>query len=166
MSPIQIKLPFIGSRFVQTITLVCTILTVVGCMGSYGRFSLDARVGQSFTDGRPDAAYRYNYAGRETMPYAIIGIDRTYSVPSRHWITFEPEPEKLRKMSDNMYGKMGYPPTGAHIVDPDGNTIGIWFSSLYTQSVRVDSEQRTIELLFRNPENSRSLSLGMAGDDS
>ena len=58
------------------------LLAVVGCAANYGSFTLDAGVTHDFEAGviRPD--YQYYYAGRENMPYAIIAIDRRYSVPS------------------------------------------------------------------------------------
>jgi len=148
-------------RIVWGMSLALLMLLATGCMGGYGRFATNTQVGQAFRSGEAQSGYRYYYTGRDSMPYAIIGIDSTYSVPSRYWIPFEPEPQKLSKMSDNMYGKMGYAPTGAHILDPAGSIIGVWFSSLYTSSVRVDAQRRTVEILYRNPENARSLSVGV-----
>jgi hypothetical protein len=97
------------------------------------------------------------------MPYAIIGIDRSYTVPSRYWVPFDPEPEMLRKMSGNIYGKLSSDPAGYHIMDPDGKIIGVWFSNVFNYSVSVDQQNRTVEVLFPNPENSRSLSIGLSG---
>jgi hypothetical protein len=59
-----------------------------------------------------------------------------------------------------MYGKHSYYPAGYHILDPDGNIIGVWFSSVNQYSVSVDQQNRTVEVLFRNPENSRSMTVG------
>ena len=142
------------------IMLVVLTLMVAGCTKNYGQFTKSAEVTSAFSQGDHQPDYQYFYAGRDNMPYAIIGIDRTYTVPSRYWIPFEPESEMLRKMSDNMYGKHTYYPTGFHILDPGGNIIGVWYSSVNQYSVSVDQQNRTVELLFRNPENSRSMSVG------
>jgi hypothetical protein len=59
-----------------------------------------------------------------------------------------------------MYGKHRYYPAGFHILDPDGKVIGVWYSSVNQYSVSVDQQNRTVEVLFPNPENSRSMSIG------
>ena len=142
------------------IALVVFILMVAGCTKNYGHFAKSAEVDLAFRQGDHQPDYQYFYAGRDNMPYAIIGIDRSYTVPSRYWVPFDPEPEMLRKMSGNMYGKQKYDPAGFHILDPDGNIIGVWFSCVNQYSVSVDQQNRAVEVLFRNPENSHSLSVG------
>jgi len=142
------------------IALAVLVLMAAGCTKNYGQFSKSAEVSLAFQQGDHQPDYQYFYAGRDNMPYAIIGIDRSYTVPSRYWIPFDPESGMLRKMSDNMYGKHSYYPAGYHILDPDGNIIGVWFSSVNQYSVSVDQQNRTVEVLFRNPENSRSMTVG------
>lgn len=126
---------------------------LIGCMEKYGRFNLDRQVDYAFRTGAVQANFRYYYAGRDTMPYAIIGIDRSYTVPSRYWIAFAPEPEQLKRISGNMYNEVWDQPYGAHILDPDGKAIGIWYSTVSNRSVKVDQNSRTVEVLFSNPEN-------------
>ena len=87
------------------------------------------------------------------MPYAIIGIDRSYTVPSRYWIPIAPEPAQLKKMSGNMYNEVRDDPYGAYILAPDGKVIGVWYSTVIFRSVKVDQNSRTVEVLFKNPEN-------------
>lgn len=145
------------------LALVAFVLMAVGCSKNYGHFSKSAEVDRAFRQGNHQADYQYFYAGRDNMPYAIIGIDRSYTVPSRYWVPFDPEPEMLRKMSGNIYGKLSSDPAGYHILDPDGTIIGVWFSNVYNYSVSVDQQNRTVEVLFPNPENSRSLSIGLSG---
>ena len=136
---------------------IALLLVIVGCTINAGRFSMNAQVDQDFRTGQAQPGSRYFYAGRDTMPYAIIGIDRSYSVPSRYWIPFEPEADTLKKMSGNMYGKMRYNPYGSHILDPDGNIIGVWYSSVYHYSASIDQQNRTVQVLFKNPENARHM---------
>ncbi len=147
-------------RYGGLIVLIVLTAMVAGCTKNYGNFKKSADVTFAFQQGDYQPEYQYFYAGRDNMPYAIIGIDRNYTVPSRYWIPFEPESEMLKKMSGNMFGKYKYYPNGYHIFDPDGNMIGVWFSSVNSYSVSVDQQNRTVEVLFRNPENSRSLSVG------
>jgi hypothetical protein len=137
--------------------VVLFILTAAGCASHSGRFTVNAEVEQAFRTGHPQTDHNYYYAGRDTMPYAIIGIDSSFTVPSKYWIPFEPEPETLKKMSGNMYWKNLYNPYGAHMLAPDGTIVGVWFSSIRFHSVKVDQQQRTVDVLFQNPESTRDL---------
>ncbi len=145
----------IVTRGTGSVALIVLMLMLVGCTTNYGRFAKSAEVDLAFRQGDRQPDYRYFYAGRDTMPYAIIGIDRTYTVPSRYWIPFEPEPDTLKKMTGNMYWKNRYNPYGSQILAPDGTIIGVWFSSVYLPSVKVDQQKRTVDVLFKNPENDR-----------
>ena len=128
---------------------------LIGCFQNYGRFSRNAQIHHAFQSGSVPPELNYYYAGRETMPYAIMGIDPGYAIPSSLWIAFEPLPEQLRKMSANIYGKDRYDPYGFNILDPDGVIVGIWFSSLHFPSVKIDKQNRTVEVRYKNPENYR-----------
>ena len=90
------------------IALAVLVLMLAGCTNNYGYFTKSAEVDLAFRQGDRQPGYMYFYAGRDTMPYAIIGIDPTYTVPSRYWIPFEPEPDTLKKMTGNMYWKNRY----------------------------------------------------------
>lgn len=133
--------------------VVIILLLLTACMNHYGGFTLDPQVGQDFQTGLIKPELQYFYAGRDTMPYAIIGIDRGYSVPSRYWIPFDPEAAQLKKMSGNIYRGGNDNPYGAHILDPDGTVIGVWYANLYRRSVKVDQQNRTVQILFANPES-------------
>jgi hypothetical protein len=126
-----------------------------GCLQNYGRFSRDAQVNHAFQNGSVPPGLNYYYAGRETMPYAIMGIDSGYVISSSLWIAFEPQPAQLQKMSANIYGSDRHAPHGFNILDPDGAIVGIWFSSLHFPMVKVDQQNRTVEVRYKNPETYR-----------
>jgi hypothetical protein len=128
-------------------------LFLAGCMKNSGQFTISKQVGQAIQAGEILPDYRYYYAGRDTMPYAIIGIDKNYAVPSQYWIAFEPTSTKLKNMAGNIYGEMQWNPYGYHLMDTDGNIIGIWFSNIFNPSVRVDNVNRTVDIFFKNPES-------------
>jgi hypothetical protein len=143
------------SRWLLIGLAMLTVLT--GCMqqANYGGFSRDDQVSHAFQSGAVPAELKYYYTGRDTMPYAIMGIDPEYTVPSKYWIAFKPEPEKLKNMSSNIYGHNRDNPYGFNILAPDGTPVGIWFSNLRFSNVRIDQENRTLEVLYKNPENRR-----------
>jgi hypothetical protein len=137
----------IGPAGVILVIAASVLAMLSGCSTqNYGRFALDARVSRDFREGAVQPQYQYYYAGRDTMPYAVIGIDAGYTIPSRYWIPFKPQPGQLKKMSANIYGEVDYSPYGAHILDPDGNIIGVWYSNVVIRS-------KTVQVLFKNPEN-------------
>ena len=139
---------------------LCLIGIATGCSNQYGTFTLDHAVTRNFIRGVPQSDYRYYYAGRDTMPYAIIGIDRSYEVPSPYWLPFEPDPETMKRMSGNIYGKQQRPPSGSRMLTPDGQVVGVWFSSVDIHSLQVDSQNRTVTVLFKNPENTKNRTTG------
>lgn len=142
-------------RCLMLFTGVALVVSISGCSQNYGRFSRDDQVHQAFQSGSVPPELNYYYAGRNTMPYAIMGIDPGYGIQSSLWIAFEPQPEQLRKMSANIYGMHRYDPYGFNILDPTGEIVGIWFSSLHFPSVKVDEQNRTVEVRYKNPESYR-----------
>ena len=133
--------------------VVAPMIIFSGCSRNYGKFTMDDQVSQAFRSGAVQPEYNYYYAGRDTMPYAIIGIDQSYTVPSRYWIPFEPEPAQLMKMSQSIYRYYHFQPYGSNILDPDGKVIGVWYSNIFSRSVNEDKGNRTVKVLFQNPEN-------------
>jgi hypothetical protein len=149
MNPFSMRTRFSLSLLNSMILMIY----LAGCLQSVsGGFSRDDQVSTAFRTGTVPTELTYFFTGRDTMPYAIMGVDPSYTVPSTYWIPFEPTPEQLRSMSSNIYGKDRYDPYGFSILAPDGAPIGIWFSNLRFPNVRVDQENRTIDVLYRNPE--------------
>lgn len=140
------------NRAILVLIIVSPLLLFLGCMKSYGHFSISDQVTRDVQAGVVYPELRYYYTGRDTMPYAIIGIDRAYRIPSRYWIAFEPEPDRLKKMGRKIYNNIQQDPYGSRIIDSEGNSIGIWYSNLYNRSVRVDEKKKTVQILIVNPE--------------
>jgi hypothetical protein len=61
--------------------------------------------------------------------------------------------DRLKKMSRNIYDNVQLNPYGARIISPEGNAIGIWYSTVFNRSVSVDEQKKTVQVLFVNPEN-------------
>jgi hypothetical protein len=137
----------------QFAVIIGLLAVVTACSHNYGGFALNAEVTQDFKTGVVRADLDYYYSGRDTMPYAIIGIEPGYSVPSRYWTAFDPQSQQLKNMSGNIYGKHRREPQGSFISGPGGDVIGIWFSNIMAQSVTVNQEAKIVEVLFPNPEN-------------
>ena len=139
-----------GPLFVLTGSAV--LLTfLIGCLQTSAQFSRNQVVNRAFRRGEAPPEFNYYYAGPESSPHAIMGVDPIYTVRSTFWVAFQPEPEKLKKMSANIYGQERSEPNGFNILSHDGVIIGIWFSSLHFPRVMVDQENRTIMVPFSSP---------------
>lgn len=145
---------FIFTRRGLCYALTCSTVLIIfltGCLQNYTRFSRNGEVGQSFRTGNVPPELHYFYAGPESSPHAIMGIDPEFSVRSNLWVAFDPEPEKLRKMSASIYGEDSREPNGFTILSNDGVFLGIWFSSLHFPSVKVDRENSTVIVPYGSP---------------
>ena len=139
-------------KVIAVIAIFIFFVTLSACMKHYGRLTIDSEVKRDFQAGVIRPGLQYYYTGRPTMPYAIVGIDRHYSLPSKLWISIAPDSNQLSKMSKKIYQKERVDPRGAVINGPDGKTLGIWYSNLYNYSIHVDPQARTVQILYANPE--------------
>ena len=83
--------------------------------------------------------YNYFYYGTFLYPDTIMGIDKRYTVKSDLWKYIDLTPEQLERWVVNLDRDRGdryYAPRyhfryqGAYVLDPEGQTIGIWYSKL------------------------------------
>ena len=75
--------------------------------------------------------YNYYYAGPDTRPFYIIGIDDRYKLKSKLWKPVDLTPEMLNNWFNYYRPRVGgYNPLpyGAFIMDPAGERIGLWYS--------------------------------------
>ncbi len=75
--------------------------------------------------------YNYYYAGPDTRPFYIIGIDDRYKLVSKLWKPVDLTPEMLKDWFNYFRPRVGgYNPLpyGAFINRPDGERIGLWYS--------------------------------------
>ncbi len=118
--------------------LAATVIS--GCAGGYGRLHRDPAVTAVFKEGRFQSDYKFYYIGRESLPYAVVGIRDGYEFRSRFWKPIDPGTETFRKMVAHPYGFQESAPYGAYILDSDGKRVGIWFSSFDLTTVRVTQD--------------------------
>jgi len=124
-----------------------------GCANQYGRFSLSPEVATAFEEGQAVPDYNYFYAGRQSMPHAVIGIHKTYQVPSKLWKAFTPTTEELSRMADYILVVQNARPYGAQILSPAGERIGVWYSRIVAVHVQVDEAAKAVSIVFVDPEN-------------
>ena len=75
----------------------------------------------------------YYYAGPDTRPFYIIGVDDRYKLISKLWKPVDLTPEMLKDWFNYFRPRVGgYNPLpyGAFINGPNGERIGLWYSVL------------------------------------
>ncbi len=129
-----------GSLFLSSI--------VSGCFENYGRLKHSADVTRDFKTYQVDPNYKYYFYGRRNLPFAIVGIDRNYHMRSRVWREVDHDTEEFQKMIfwvwDDNIPYTRFPRSGAHITDPSGKKVGIWYSSIWYAAVRFEKNNRIV----------------------
>jgi len=138
---------------VGVVLLLVWGVTLSGCANKYGRFSLSPEVATAFEEGRAVPDYNYFFAGRQSMPHAVIGVNKTYQVPSKLWKAFTPTTEELTRMADHILLVQNALPYGAQIMNPSGERIGVWYSRIAAVHVKVDEANKIVSIVFVDPEN-------------
>jgi cobalamin biosynthesis Mg chelatase CobN len=136
------------SRFCTAIGILIVSTMAGSCIENYGRLKHNTQVTQAFSNNQIEQNYRYFYYGRTDMPYAVVGIDRSYQMRSRVWREVDPDSEKFQKMIfwmwDDPRHYQQYFTKGADILDPKGQKVGVWYSSLRWAAIRFEKDKHIV----------------------
>ena len=137
------------SRFLTALFILILTALFFSCSGQYGSLKRDPAVTDAFDSNTVNREYQYFYYGRSNQPYIIVGIDPTYHMRSVMWREVDPDSEAFTEMIYWIWTDVlwGYRRTkGAHILDPQGNEAGIWYSHLWWAAIRFSDDNR-IEIM-------------------
>jgi hypothetical protein len=133
-------------RFYVALGGLIVATMVSGCFENYGRLKHNDEVTRAFQTYQVEPDYKYYYYGRTNMPYAIVGIDRAYHMQSRVWREVDHDTEQFKKMIfwvwDDIY--VPFYLSGAHITDPGGKKVGIWYSGIWYAAIRFEEDNRIV----------------------
>ena len=95
-----------------------------------GSLKLSTEVSQDFQTYQVLPQYRYYFAGSDTKPTAIVGIDPNYTLDTSVWqAAADLTPEQLQNWVQQMLGfNPAWRTFGAYILDGKGQPVGIWYS--------------------------------------
>ena len=126
--------------------LAVVLIGLTGCSGSYGRTVRNSEVTTAIQNHQIIESYKYYYYGYASKPWALAGIESQYEIRSKVWQEFDPrtEKEKFEKMIRWIWQDYGYYPYGAHILDPSGQKVGIWYSSINFVGVKFTKDNRIV----------------------
>lgn len=139
-------------------TLLCALLLagmLTGCFKNYGRVKLDENIVGMFVDGRVPADYKYYFNGRDTMPYAIVGIKPEYQLVSKFWTPVPANTEAFRKMARNAWTQPPYdPPVAGYLMTPEDAEIGLWYSYYPWATIKMEGGRAVSIYSPYKPESS------------
>ena len=155
MNPILNKYSKIIAHYFLTGVVALTLLALLsGCLQNYGRLRRDLAVRESFESYNVPPEFKYYYFGTPSYPTALIGISRDLTLKSRLWREVDPNTERFREMVFWIWPDMRtelYGPRGSHIVNPEGNRVGIWYSYRFYAAVKFSEDRKTIEVMPDTP---------------
>jgi hypothetical protein len=138
------------SRYGLYAVAVVVFTLVAGCARNYGGFSRDQRVLEAFESSQLNTDYKYFYNGHHNQTYAIVGIESKYRLESQFWRQIEPNTEEFRQVRSRIWEDYGQHTYGAHLLDPAGNKMGVWYSSIYVANVKFHADNR-IDIMLDRP---------------
>jgi len=129
---------------------VLTLLSLAGCSQNYGRIHWNDDVTRAFEANRFDSDYNfYQYAiGMRVL--AIVGLDPKLELESRIWRELDADTEDFKVATSRMWdddSRVRYEAGGAFILDPVGERVGVYYSSIRFISINFKPENR-VQLLL------------------
>jgi hypothetical protein len=133
--------------------LVLGAMVLSGCgTSNNGRLQKSREASQIFKNNQVLPDYTYYYSGYQRIPYGIIGIDNTYTLRSNQWKPIELNPTLLNQLKFRMAHVYSLDPRGSWILDPEGNRVGIWYSSQNQTRIRILKDNQIVVLTPEPPD--------------
>lgn len=131
---------------------LCLLIAVmtVGCAGTYGGIRWDEEVTQFFETHQVQPDYQYFTYHVGMRVFAIVGLDKELEMQTGVWRELASDTEDFKvAVSRIWYNDYQSPsdPQGAVIMDPDGERVGIYFSSLSLPSIKFMPENQVMIML-------------------
>jgi hypothetical protein len=135
------------------IILALMMAVLSGCGSStYGRLQSSQEVTQVFKNKQILSDHQYYFSGFQRIPYGIIGIGNKYSLRSNRWKPIDLNPTLLNQLIYRMEHVYSLEPRGAWILDPDGNRVGIWYSSRNQTRVKIEKGNYVVVVTPEPPD--------------
>jgi len=146
------------STKIVTVVMLCSVgmTMLTGCASNYGGLKGSDEITEIFETNQILPDHRYYYNGFEAVPYAIVGIHNDYVLTSSAWKIINLTPEILNTLAFRMQAAYSPLPRGAWINGPDGQRLGIWYSSEGYTAVRLIQENQ-IKLAPPQPAELRGI---------
>ena len=111
-----------------------TLVWAGGCSQNYGRIHWDEDITKAFEANQVEPGYNFYQYTIGMQVYAIVGFDPKLEMQSRIWRELARDAEEFKVATSRIwYNDYQEPeePRGAVIMNPDGEKVGVYFSSLH-----------------------------------
>jgi hypothetical protein len=129
---------------------VLTLVWGVGCSQNYGRIHWDENVTRAFETNQVEPNYNFYQYTIGMRVFAIVGLDPKLELQSRIWRELETDTEDFKIAMSRMwddYSQVREYARGAVIMDPAGEKVGVYFSSIRFVSINFKPENRVAMIL-------------------
>ena len=133
--------------------LVLATVLVACATANTGGVRRSSEVAQTFETYQVNPEFNYYHYNQENNPYAVVGLLKAYSIQDPDYRPFDPNTEKYKKVVDLVKSFPDYynSPYGSFIVDPQGNQIGMWYSTLPSPGISVNPETGRVSINAARP---------------
>ena len=111
---------------------------------------VSSQVARDFEAYQLNADYHYYVLQEGGIDYAIMGLQKGYTINDPLWKPLEPNSNQLREAVGFVkdFPKRERTDYGAYIKDTQGNTVGTWYSSL---NAGVDVNGHNVSITTSEP---------------
>ena len=127
-----------------------TLVYVVGCFQNYGRIHWDDKITQAFEANQVEPGYNFYQYTIGMRVFAIVGLEPKLKLQSRIWRKLEADTEDFKVATSRIwYENSRIPdyPRGAFIMDPAGEKVGVYFSSIPIVSINFKPDNQVVVML-------------------
>ena len=123
------------------VPILLIFLSLTGCFAGYGTITSNPNAADALADTETMQRYKLYVYGDSQAPTAVAGLLEPYRMKGKLWQevpTGEAGPVRPGKRG----GRMGF-----DIRSDDGDTVGFLASSIPKYTVKVDTEEKIVELI-------------------
>lgn len=151
-------IPYLNSFKNLKVLALTIFLALTGCAaGEYGDLRRDIALTDTFEANLVLPGYNYYFAGSRTMPDAILGLKKEYTLNESYWKPIELTEVQLTRWTE-LIGHY-YQPSyqhhlyfAYHIYDPDDQQIGVWYG--YTDQTSIIKTGPATYTIYPPPQSS------------
>ena len=129
---------------------VWSLVWGAGCSQNFGRIHWDDDITQAFEENLVEPQYNFYQYTIGMRVFAIVGLDPKLELESRVWRELEADTEDFKVATSRIwynYTQLPQDPRGAIILDPAGEKVGVYFSSIRFVSINFKPDNRVVVVL-------------------
>ncbi len=134
---------------VAGVLLLISISLCACSTSNYGKIESRTSVTNSFQSNEILPNHKYYFAGVRSQPTVIVGINQNYELMDRMWTQIDPESNDFSVIIDRVLIRQSdfrFQAWGFVILDPEGNEVGVWYSTYRTAAVRINENGQITKL--------------------